>query len=202
MVTNKDLEDCSRIIWDECAGPARKHLVVSHLTSLLHGKGSAACALPEGCVVPMAGGRTQPGTSATSTSISHLLASFCLWYQVSCWADVSQHWGLGWGSCLPFSALLWSNNYEEAGENTGLGCDHMAMWKFIFPSPKSIPRHSRMTKRLDSWMPHSGNSRCSYSLNVSFLTSKARRFLDSFITGYLQASFYLSPFKKCNEKCC
>lgn len=44
-------------------------------------------------------------------------------------------------------------------------------------------------------MPHSEDSRCSYSLNVSFFTSKARRLLDAFITDYLQASLYPSPLK-------
>lgn len=72
---------------------------------------SVACAtwaLP--CCAP-GRGRTQPqDTSATSTGISHLLASFCLWYQFSCWADGSQHWDLGLGSCLPLSASLWNNN--------------------------------------------------------------------------------------------
>lgn len=195
MVTNKDLEDCSGIIWDECAGPARKHLAVCHLSSLLLGEGSAAWALP--CCT-LGRSRTQPGTGATYKGISHLLASFSLWYQLCPWAGVSQHWDLGWGSCLPFSASLWNNNEQEAGENPGLGCDHM---KIHFPSPEIIHQHSRMTKRLDSWMPHSGDSHCSYSLNVSCLTSKARRLQDSFITDYLQASFYLSPLKKCNETC-
>lgn len=194
MVTNKDLEDCSPIIWDECAGPARKHLVVSHLTSLLLGEGSAAWALP--CCAP-GRSRTQPGTSATSTGSSRLLASFCLWYQLSHWAGVSQPWDLGWGSCLLFSASLWSNNYQEAGENTGLGCNHLATWKFTSLHQKLSINIQEWSK----WVFHSGDSHCSYSLNVSCLTSKARRLLGSFITDYLQASFYQSPLKKYNKTC-
>lgn len=165
-------------------------LAISPLFSL------ARAVLPELCpAVPRAGaGHSLAQVPPARAARASWLPSVS---QLSHWAGVSQPWDLGWGSCLLFSASLWSNNYQEAGENTGLDCNHLATWKFTSLHQKLSINIQEWSK----WVLHSGDSHCSYSLNVSCLTSKARRLLGSFITDYLQASFYQSPLKKYNKTC-
>jgi len=49
VMTSKDSEDCSCLIWEESARPARKHLLVSHIISLFPSWGQRQ---PEPCQEP------------------------------------------------------------------------------------------------------------------------------------------------------
>lgn len=206
-MTSKDLEDCSCITWDEPACPARRHHLVSHIIFLSPPWGQHQ---PEPCLKPLLWRGLEAECSlalalpARASCTSRLCSVSCCFCKL--WLGpilppvraglVNQYLHLGTESYLPFSASLWSSNWKEAGENTGLACDHMAMWKFTFLHQKlsiviqELPKDLIPKRTIQEihvvaihwmslfWYQRQGSSRLFYgklSLGLSFYPSSFKK---------------------------